>query len=69
MLTVPKENSSSMSLPAMLRLRRLRAVTAMIAMTMASIHQRTDVGCPARGESRDGLTVVFVTSVFKRCST
>ena len=41
---VLKENSSSMYLPAMLRFKRLSAVTAMMAMTIPMIAQRTWVG-------------------------
>src|SRR5580700_8959463 len=44
---VLKENSSSMYFPAMLRFRRLSAVTAMMAMTMPITIQRTRVGLAA----------------------
>src|ERR1035437_2411864 len=53
MAIVLKENSSSTYFPAMLRFRRFRAVTAMMAMTIARIHQRTAVGRLERTESRD----------------
>src|SRR5438105_3906943 len=42
-LMVSKANSSSMVLPAMLKLRRFNAVTAMISMTMPMTYQRTFV--------------------------
>jgi hypothetical protein len=60
-LMVSKANSSSMVLPAMLRLRRLSAVTPMINMTMPMMYQRTPVGeleLAASVEARDGADAV-----------